>query len=109
MTWLLAASIALAVVDAVVTHSRIKLNPLLELNPLVRKLGRWPFLACFLGVAIPQSVISSVLSPIPCALFVGAQLYRTFTQMLSMPIYKQLCALETLRSLPSPRVENRLD
>lgn len=112
MTWLLPAAVLLAVVDAVVTHSRLKLNPNLELNPLVRLLEGHlgPVGACLIGVVLPQSLLALLASARPTALamFVGAQAYRTLSQLLAYPVVKHLSSSEVLRTPPSTRATRQL-
>lgn len=89
MNILLAVAVCLGAVDAVVTQSRLQINPALELNPLVRWLSRKtnPTVASTLGVWGVQSLVAlllSHLSPTALAVFLGASLYRTLGQLLSL-------------------------
>jgi len=89
---LLWIAVALAVVDSLVTWKRIKLHPSLELNPLVRWLESHlgATIASLTGVFLVQCVLASILSTctsIGLALFVGAGLYRTYTQILSLKYF----------------------
>jgi len=86
---LLWIAVALAAVDSLVTSQRISLHPSLELNPLVRWLESHlgATIASLVGVLLIQSLIAYLLlmwSPIAVAIMVGASLYRTYTQFLSL-------------------------
>lgn len=86
---LLTVAVLLAAVDARITQSRLQINPALELNPLVRwiSLKCNPTVATTLGVWGVQSLVALILShlsPTALAVFLGASLYRTLGQLLSL-------------------------